>query len=64
MKNEGKAPVSVDLRLEYVKAYTKSPGQNSVSFEAPQAPVGGEAREDDLAVSDYNSPVSPVTGRP
>ncbi|MFH1417836.1 MAG: hypothetical protein ABII12_06065 [Planctomycetota bacterium] len=27
------------LSLEYVKAFTKSPGQNGVSFEAPQAPV-------------------------
>ncbi len=27
------------LDLEYSKAYSKSPGQNSVSLEAPQAPV-------------------------
>lgn len=29
----------LSLSLEYVKAFTKSPGQNGVSFEAPQAPV-------------------------
>ncbi|MFO0868072.1 MAG: hypothetical protein U0935_03920 [Pirellulales bacterium] len=28
-----------ELTLEYAKAYAKHPGQNSVSFEAPQAPV-------------------------
>ena len=29
----------VELTLEYAKAITKAPGQNSVAFEAPRAPV-------------------------
>ncbi len=29
----------LELELEYTKAYTKAPGQNSVSLQAPQAPV-------------------------
>jgi len=29
----------LDLSLEYVKAFQKTPGLNSVSFEVPQAPV-------------------------
>ena len=32
-------PKRVELSLEYAKAYVKQPGRNSVSFEAPQAPV-------------------------
>ena len=27
------------MTLEYAKAITRTPGQNSVSFQAPQAPV-------------------------
>ncbi len=33
------APRSLTLVLEYSKAFTKAPGQNSVSFEAPRAAV-------------------------
>lgn len=33
------APQRRELILEYAKAYAKHPGHNSVSFEAPQAPV-------------------------
>ena len=29
----------LELSLEYAKAFSKAPGQNSVSFQAPQAPV-------------------------
>lgn len=29
----------IELKLEYAKAFTKAPGQNSVSFQAPVAPV-------------------------
>jgi hypothetical protein len=36
---KGKAPQSFTLALGFAKAYTKAPGQNSVSFESPQAPV-------------------------
>jgi hypothetical protein len=32
-------PRQLVLSLEYAKAFTKSPGQNSVSFAAPQVPV-------------------------
>lgn len=35
----GSAPQELELTLEYAKAFTKSPGRNSVSFEALQAPV-------------------------
>ncbi len=33
------APEQVTVTLQYSKAFTKSPGQNVVSFQAPQAPV-------------------------
>jgi hypothetical protein len=39
VKNEGKEPRQVVLSLEYAKSFTKAPGQNSVAFQAPQAPV-------------------------
>jgi len=32
-------PTRIQVELEYAKAYEKTPGQNSVSFMAPQAPV-------------------------
>ncbi len=32
-------PERIELTLAYARAYTKSPGRNSVSFDAPQAPV-------------------------
>lgn len=35
----GKASQSIVLELEYSKAYSKSPGSNRVSFQAPQAAV-------------------------
>lgn len=37
--NETKAPQTLDLKLEYAKAITRSPGLNSVGFQAPEAPV-------------------------
>jgi hypothetical protein len=36
---EGDQPKQVELSLEYAKAITRAPGQNSVSFQAPRAPV-------------------------
>jgi hypothetical protein len=39
IKNEDDEPQQITLALEYSKAYSKSPGQNSVSFQAPQAPI-------------------------
>ena len=39
VEKKGKQPESIVLQLEYAKAISKMPGQNSVSFEAPQAPV-------------------------
>lgn len=32
-------PRSIQLQLKYARAFTKAPGQNSVAFDAPQAPV-------------------------
>ena len=39
IEKTGSQPADCQLRLTYAKAYTKSPGRNSVSFETPQAPV-------------------------
>ncbi|HUU09963.1 MAG TPA: hypothetical protein VM431_05425 [Phycisphaerae bacterium] len=39
VEKKGKAPQAMVLTLGFAKAYTKTPGQNSVSFESPQAPV-------------------------
>jgi hypothetical protein len=36
---DGDLPKRLEVNLEYAKAYSKSPGQNSVTFAAPQAPV-------------------------
>ena len=35
----GTPPYRFELSLEYAKAFVKNPGQNSVSVEAPQAPI-------------------------
>ncbi len=39
IEKKSKEPERIELTLEYAKAFTKSPGRNSVSFDAPQAPV-------------------------
>jgi hypothetical protein len=39
IEKKGKQPEQLLLTLEYAKAFTKSPGQNTVSFQAPQSPV-------------------------
>ncbi|MCX5659363.1 MAG: hypothetical protein NTW19_06520 [Planctomycetota bacterium] len=39
IEKKGAAPKSIDLNLEYAKAFTKAPGQNSIAFDAPQAPI-------------------------
>ncbi len=39
VKHDLAEPARTELRLEYAKAFAKSPGQNSVSIEAPQAPI-------------------------
>ena len=39
VEKKGKQPEQIELNLEYAKAITRSPGQNSVSFQTPQAPV-------------------------
>jgi hypothetical protein len=39
VENPSKTPQIIALDLEFARAYTKSPGRNSVSFEAPVAPV-------------------------
>lgn len=38
-QNKETKPTRIQVELEYAKAYEKTPGQNSVSFMAPQAPV-------------------------
>lgn len=38
-ENKTPGPQSVELKLRYARAFEKSPGQNRVSFAAPQAPV-------------------------
>lgn len=38
-QNTEEKPVKKVVELQYAKAYEKTPGQNSVSFMAPQAPV-------------------------
>jgi hypothetical protein len=39
IEHKGKLPEQIELVLEYARAITRSPGQNSVSFQAPQAAV-------------------------
>ena len=39
VEKKGKDPEQIVLALEYAKAFSKAPGANSVSFDAPQAPV-------------------------
>ncbi len=39
VEKKGKQPQQIELVLEYAKAITKAPGRNSVSLQAPQAPV-------------------------
>ena len=39
VEKKGKQPESIELVLEYARAITRAPGENSVSFQAPQAPV-------------------------
>jgi hypothetical protein len=39
IEKKGKQPQQFTLKLEFAKAYTKAPGQNSVSIDTPQAPV-------------------------
>ena len=39
VEKKGKQPEQIELVLEYARAIARSPGQNSVSFQAPQAAV-------------------------
>jgi hypothetical protein len=39
IEHKGKQPEHVELTLEYARSIARSPGQNSVSFQAPQAAV-------------------------
>ena len=39
IEKKGKKPRQIELELNYSKAITRTPGQNRVSFQAPQAPV-------------------------
>ena len=38
-KKEKGGPDAIEVELEYAKAITKTPGQNSVAFQTPRAPV-------------------------
>ncbi len=38
-QKEGDRPQQIELALEYARAFTKTPGQSSVEFDAPQAPI-------------------------
>ena len=39
IENESKEPRTLELKLTYARAFSKSPGRNSVAFDAPQTPV-------------------------
>ncbi len=39
VENKTHGPQAIELRLEYAKAFNKSPGRNDVAFAAPQAAV-------------------------
>lgn len=39
IENKTKEPRTLELKLKYARAFTKTPGRNSVAFDAPQAPV-------------------------
>jgi hypothetical protein len=39
IEKKGREPQQFTLKLEFAKAYTKAPGQNSVAIDTPQAPV-------------------------
>ena len=39
IEKKGEEPELFELSLEYAKALQKSPGQNRISFEVPQAPI-------------------------
>jgi hypothetical protein len=39
VEKKGKEPEEIELLLEYARAITRAPGENSVAFQAPQAPV-------------------------
>ncbi len=65
IQHKGKQPEQIELVLEYARAITRSPGQNSVSFQAPQAavsrwkvriPAGGREGEPAPADCRHGSP--------
>ncbi len=39
VRNDTKDAKTLELKLRYAKAYEKAPGENRVTFQAPQAPV-------------------------
>ncbi|NLX96319.1 MAG: hypothetical protein GXY83_09085 [Rhodopirellula sp.] len=39
VQKKGEKAETIELKLEYAKAIARQPGQNSVAFQAPQAPV-------------------------
>lgn len=39
IENKTSEPRSLELKLKYARAFTKTPGRNNVAFDAPQTPV-------------------------
>lgn len=39
IENKTKESKTLELKLKYARAFTKTPGRNNVAFDAPQAPV-------------------------
>lgn len=65
LKKDGDGPQTFDLALEFAKAFTKAPGQNSVSFQSPRAPVSRwEIRIPDSGVKVNIDPMIAATEMP
>jgi hypothetical protein len=65
VKTEGDDPKTIELALEFAKAYTKAPGQNSVAFQSPQAPVSRwEVRLSDPGIKIDIDPLIAATEMP
>jgi hypothetical protein len=62
---EGEASQQVELLLEYTRAFAKTPGQSSVEFEAPQAPINRwRIRVPEAGMSVQVEPMIAVTQTP
>jgi len=62
---EGDQPQQIELLLEYTRAFTKTPGQSSVEFDAPQAPINRwRIRVPDAGMSVQVEPMIAATRAP